>query len=1242
VGDRPRGRDGGKRGGNRGSASTLRKGVTFTLLVTVAAVVTSVLAVGTAGAVLVATHGTATTQVGPPELATALAGAIAQNPGTVTGASLDEYPPGGNPAAVSTQSLGSFPTNGGSYAILTTGDAALAGTPNESGSDGVSAGGGNVRGNTDYDVTVLRIDLAVPQSANCLTFDFRFLSEEFPEYVGSTVNDAFVAELDESTWTTADSEISAPLNFAFDSQGNVISVNTAGMSALQAAGTTYDGATPVLSASTPITPGAHSLFLSIFDQGDSVYDSAVFVDRLVLGTASPGGCQTGATALSAGIVADGSESPAGGTNGYTITVSNSSSTEATLTSISALLPAGFSYITESTTGAGEPTIEGQTLTWNESFPVPGNGNVSLHFEVLVSSTPGTYTAEASATGEGVSVTPSGPSAPITVTGPSEPADLTAAIAADEAQSAPGTTNGYTITISNPNTGGATLTSISAVLPAGFSYVAESTTGATTGEPTIDGRTLTWSGSFPVAGSGSVSLHFDVVVSSTPGTYTAEAFAGGEGITVTPSGPSAPITVTEPAPLTDLTAAIAADQAESAPGGTNGYTITIGNPNPGQATLTSISAVLPAGFSYVAGSTTGATTANPTADGSTLTWSGSFPVAGDGSTSLHFNVVVSSTPGTYTAEAFASGEGITVTPSGPSAPITVAEPEATGTIESAGPLNLIQISTLLNCDVRHVDDEFPEFFEGTACGTFVAVGETLFGPEDVPAGPNPTPFTPVSQTPATGSGTAADPYRVVTVVDLGQTGLRIEQTDSYVVGDESYRTDVVVRNLGGQSRSVILYRAGDCFLAESDSGFGSADPATGSVACIGVDESGNAPGTRIEQWVPLTPGSTYYEARYSEVWALIEALQPFPSTCRCAEEIDNGAGLSWQLTIPAEGSVTASHLTRFSPTGNQPPAPAPPADQPPPSANLILTLSASAATASVGDPIGFAGNVTNHGPGPAFSVTVVGTVSQTVSLTSVSTGAGPCSVTGNAFTCSIGTLQNGGSATVTVAGTLVSAGAVVATMSVSAEQQDPEQANNSASATIGAPPAAQPGPFLPPVPADLPPPRRGVTVNVTPLLGIVLVNGVRLREGEQIPVGATVDTRRGRVLLQSANGTAAFKEGLFRIVEPRTPGGFTELRLLGGNFLGGCGHPARQLSTADGAETHEKKVVRRLWGNGTGRFRTSGRFSSATVRGTIWLTEDRCDGTRTKVLRGTVAVLDAVLKRKVLVGPGESYLARAPK
>ena len=214
-----------------------------------------------------------------------------QSSGTLSAASFVALPPSGTPNAVSTTSLAGFPTAGPSYTIMTSGDAALADQPNDSGSAGVGLGGANVRGNTDYDVSILKIDLNVPVGINCLSFDFRFLSEEFPEFVGSSVNDGFVAELDSSTWTTVDSVINAPNNFAFDPSGDVISINSSGatsMTAANATGTTYDGATPLLGASTPITPGTHSLYLSIFDQGDDIYDSAAFLDNLVLGTPRPG------------------------------------------------------------------------------------------------------------------------------------------------------------------------------------------------------------------------------------------------------------------------------------------------------------------------------------------------------------------------------------------------------------------------------------------------------------------------------------------------------------------------------------------------------------------------------------------------------------------------------------------------------------------------------------------------------------------------------------------------------------------------------------------------------------------------------------------------------------------------------------------------------------------------------------------------------------------------------------------
>ena len=68
----------------------------------------------------------------------------------------------------------------------------------------------------------------------------------------------------------------------------------------------------------------------------------------------------------------------------------------------------------------------------------------------------------------------------------------------------------------------------------------------------------------------------------------------------------------------------------------------------------------------------------------------------------------------------------------------------------------------------------------------------------------------------------------------------------------------------------------------------------------------------------------------------------------------------------------------------------------------------------------------------------------------------------------------------------------------------------------------------------------------------------------------------------------------------------------------------------------------MWGDGKGKFRTKGQFSSATVRGTRWVVIDRCDGTLTRVVRGSVTVRDVVRKKTVVVRAGKQYLARKAK
>ena len=75
------------------------------------------------------------------------------------------------------------------------------------------------------DVSILRLDLLVPEQASCLSFNLVFGSEEYPEYVGS-YNDAFLAR-SISDWTVIGNEITAPENIAFDHNGGVVSVNSA-------------------------------------------------------------------------------------------------------------------------------------------------------------------------------------------------------------------------------------------------------------------------------------------------------------------------------------------------------------------------------------------------------------------------------------------------------------------------------------------------------------------------------------------------------------------------------------------------------------------------------------------------------------------------------------------------------------------------------------------------------------------------------------------------------------------------------------------------------------------------------------------------------------------------------------------------------------------------------------------------------------------------------------------------------
>jgi hypothetical protein len=550
------------------------------------------------------------------------------------------------------------------------------------------------------------------------------------------------------------------------------------------------------------------------------------------------------------------------------------------------------------------------------------------------------------------------------------------------------------------------------------------------------------------------------------------------------------------------------------------------------------------------------------------------------------------------------------------------------ITSSGPLTNIYLNDNLGCQVKHAADAAPSFFGGTdpgSCGTFIAVppdpvtqtGTTVYGSRF-------TAYGLVVQSGVSGSGSSGDPFVVTTVVDAGSSGLRITQTDSYVVGQEFYRTDIDVSNSSSSVQTPVLYHAADCFLQDSDSGYGFYDSSTGGIFCSANPH--NSPAARVLGFVPaIGSDSHYYEDFYSEVYGAVNGSN-FPDRCECDVLQDNGAGLSWSITVPPNGSVRRSLATAVSPTGaipntqlqQQPQQPAP-GDTTPPETAVVT------------------------GP-PALSEDNT----PTFSFSSSEAGSSfECSLDGGPFVaCSsphTTARLRGGRHTLSVraidAAGNVDPSPTVYTFEIAMEL------------------------------SELPAPSVGQRVNVDAVKGTVLVavpaqgaasgrgarasqKGLRyvpLEQARQVPVGSYLDTKRGTVKLVSATGSGKktqsgnFSKGVFQIRQKRTgrERGLTDLRLTGGNF-NRCNSGRAGSGAASAARRKlSKKTIRRLNGNADGDFRSSGKHAAGTTRGTRWETIDRCDGTLIKVKRGKISVRDLRRKRTITVRAGKSYLARAP-
>jgi hypothetical protein len=171
--------------------------------------------------------------------------------------------------------------------------------------------------------------------------------------------------------------------------------------------------------------------------------------------------------------------------------------------------------------------------------------------------------------------------------------------------------------------------------------------------------------------------------------------------------------------------------------------------------------------------------------------------------------------------------------------------------------------------------------------------------------------------------------------------------------------------------------------------------------------------------------------------------------------------------------------------------------------------------------------------------------------------------------------------------------------------------------------------LPPIP----PPVLRASADVAPVGGTVLLRVphgsafLPLSSAENVPMGSTIDATNGTVeitvaLPDGATQTGDFYDGEFVVTQAAD--GRVTATLTGGSFKG-CPTPRKSskhrkaVIRLAGAKKTATTVVRKLWGSAHGTFTTSARSGSASVLGTIWLTEDRCDGSYFKVTKDTIAV-----------------------
>lgn len=710
---------------------------------------------------------------------------------------------------------------------------------------------------------------------------------------------------------------------------------------------------------------------------------------------------------------------------YTITVTNNGPSTATGVTVTDTLPSILSLVSAT---ASQGTCSGTTTITCSLGTLTNTSQATVTIVTTPTTTsPGTVGNSASVSSSTHDPISSNNTSTMIMTTVNTKADLSISKSGTPNPVAMGGTLTYTINVSNLGPSTASSLVMTDNLPSGIGFVSASGTGWTCGFSL--GVVLC---TMPTLAVGSASP-ISIVVTAPNITGTINNIAGISSDTTDPvSGNNStgqiPTTVIE---LADLSIAKTATPNPAVPaGGTLTYTISVNNLGPNAASTVTVTDTLPGGVNFVSVNGSGWTCGH---SGGIVTCTIASLAVG---AAPDITIVVTA-PGTYGT--IYNTASITTTSTDPvsgnnntgSVPTSVT-PSSDLSISKSAALTVSAGGSLIyTVSVSNI---------GPSTASGVIVTDTLpLGVGFVSANGgtdwscnNSAGVVTCNSTVSIPVGPASDIYITITAPNEGgnitnNAGVTGNEFDP--VGGNDNTLPVVTNVIASSDLSITKTDSPDPITVGQNLTYIINVSNNGPSTATGVTVTDTLPGTVT--YVSATPsqgsctGSVTVNCTLGNMINGASATVTIVVTTTEAGTIYNTASVAGSETDPNTGNNT----TLSVPTTVNP------------EADLSITNIAPALVAIVGDNVTYTITVTNNGPSPVTGVVVEATL-DSVTYGSATPSQGTCTVT-TIVTCTIGTLANGGFATITiVAGTNSPASMIGNTASVTANESDPNLGNNS--------------------------------------------------------------------------------------------------------------------------------------------------------------------------------------------------------